>query len=497
MLTIHVENVNCKLSTSPSVEVVEAIREELRYKNDADNPFTKKKFKHKNFEIAEWKHLYHKGSRTFPTGLLNTVEEILKKFDVKYTIQDTRPDYPILDPLSLHSYILRDYQITAEKQALIHKNCMVRIATGGGKTAIMASICAKLNGYKRVVFVRRQMLMAQTIKVFERELGHEVGQLGAGVVNIKDLTIAMVPTVARAVDPKWSFTKENDDDEDDKTELSESQKQQIKKFIQNAECIIIDECHSLGADTAQLVTKAAEKARYRLGFSATTFRDDGKDILLSAATGPKVVDIDASFLIDRDYLVPPHIYFFQTPPVRIPHYMQGKYQDVYKEFIVENQARNQLIIDKTIEAYNRFEKILILVRQVEHGKILEEILLNEDVWVDYLSGKDTPTTRENVMSQFQARSRSVLIASDGIMSEGIDLPQISCLVNASAGRSAVTYYQKVGRALRLCKDKKRAIVIDFLDQNIKYMKSQSVARIRLLKTEPAYKLKIQTSTSKS
>lgn len=225
--------------------------------------------------------------------------------------------------------------------------------------------------------------------------------------------------------------------------------------------------------------------------SATPWRDDGKDILLSAATGERVVDIDASCLIERGFLVAPHIYFFETPPVRIPVFSQGKYQDVYKEFIVENDARNELIIDKAIDAYNRFEKVLILVQQVDHGKRLLEAFEENDIHAEYISGSKTIISRTELVKQFQNRTRSVLIGTNGTLAEGIDIPEITVLINASGGKSSVQYYQKIGRCIRPSDDKKRAIVIDFLDQNIKFMERHSRARIRLIKTESLYKLKVQ------
>jgi superfamily II DNA or RNA helicase len=488
MITITIENIECKLSEAPSDDVVEQIREVLKYKNDADNPFVRKNSK---FKVPEFKYLYHKGRKTFPTGLLFEVEAIFKQNKVEYSLNDKRPDYPIINPVTLATYKLRDYQQEAKNKALAAKNCTVKISTGGGKTAIMCAICGDLNGYKRVVLVRRQMLLSQTVEVFSRELGYEVGQVGAGVVNIKDVTIIMVPTAARAIDPKWRFQAEAEGDEDDETNLSEQQKQQIRDFVSSAECIITDECHMLGSDTAQLINNYASSARYRLAFSATPWRDDGKDILLTAVSGPRVVDLDASYLIERGFLVPPHIYFFQTPPVRIPYFAQGKYQDVYKEFIVENEDRNAMIIEKATEAYNRFEKVLILIQQVEHGKILQEALEADGVWVDYIKGSSTAVTRKEIIEAYKSRSRSVLIGTNGTLSEGIDLPEISVLINGSGGKSSAQYYQKIGRALRLCEDKTRAIIVDFLDDNIKFMRKHSRERIKIIKTESLYKLKIQ------
>jgi len=282
-IKIIVNNVQSKFSEAPSDSVVEAIRLELRYKNDSDNPFMRRKLTQKSFNISEYKYLYHKGQKSFPTGLLPMVEKILKDHKVSYQIEDNRPSYPIKSPINLKNYKLRDYQIEAENKALEAKNCMVRIATGGGKTAIMASICGKLEGYNRIIFVRRQMLLVQTIEVFERELGIKVGQLGAGVVDIQPLTIAMIPTVARAVDPKWTFVRENDDDEDDKTKLSAEQKEAIATYLKKCEVLIIDECHCVGSDTAQLVAKAATEARYRLGFCLPP------NSLVETPSGPKKI----------------------------------------------------------------------------------------------------------------------------------------------------------------------------------------------------------------
>jgi len=492
MIVINVENVECKFSASPSDEVVEAIRLELRYENDANNPFMRKKFAKKKIEIAEFKYLYNKKTRCFPTGLLSEVIKILDSFKVEYKIADNRKDYPIVNPTELKSYVLRDYQIYAETEALIHKNCMIRIATGGGKTAIMASMSAKLNGYKIVILLRRQMLMDQTIKVFERELGFEIGQIGSGVVDIKDVTVAMVPTLARAIDPKWKFSSEEEaDGEDDKTNLTEIDKEAIRKYISSCEVVIVDECHSLGSNTAQLIMNYAVTARYRTGFSASPWRDDGKDILLTAATGPRVVDINASYLIERSFLVPPYVYFFKTPTPRIPIHMQGKYQDVYREFIVENMPRNALIASKAIEAYERFEKVLILVQQVDHGELFLKYFEDNGIYAAFISGSRTAITREEFMEQFKQRSRAILIGTNGTMSEGIDLPEITVVINASGGKSSVQYYQKIGRALRLYEDKKRCTIIDFLDQNIKFMNHHANARIKIVKSEPEYKLKIQ------
>lgn len=490
-LIIELNNIKAKFLSPPPPEVVDAFRLTLRYKVEGAQ-FMKSKWVNKgNRPLSEYKYLFDKRNNSFPTGLLYEVEEILKKFKISYTIRDTRPEYPIKNPIDLKTYKLRDYQLKAEKEALKHKNCVIRIATGGGKTAIFTSILGKLNGYKNVVIVRRQLLLVQTIQVLEEQLGVEVGQIGAGVVDIKPLTVAMVPTVARALDPKYKFSKRDDeDDEDDSTDLTEQQKKEIRQYIELVHCVIADEVHGIAAESAQLIMNSASNARYKQGYSATPWRTDGKDILINAVTGEKVVNIDASYLIKRGYLVTPHIHFLKSPPCNVPIPMQGDYQKVYKTYIVENDARNDMIFKVVEQAWNRCEHILILVHQIAHGEELLKRFEEAGMWAEYISGSSSILQRQETIDRFSKKIRAILIGTS-ILDEGVDIPEITTLINAGGGKSSARYYQKIGRAIRLCEDKTRAMVIDFLDQDIRYMKKHAQERLRIVRTEALYKIKVQ------
>jgi superfamily II DNA or RNA helicase len=49
--------------------------------------------------------------------------------------------------------------------------------------------------------------------------------------------------------------------------------------------------------------------------------------------------------------------------------------------------------------------------------------------------------------------------------------------------------QRIGRVIRSNEGKKNAIVVDFYD-NCKYLRSHSEARLKIYKTEPAFKIKM-------
>lgn len=489
LIAIEVNNLVSKFTTPPNQDIINIIRHHLRYKIEGAQFIKLRNRK----QAVEYKYLYDKRNNTFPTGLLHIVTGLLNENHVQFILEDNRPNYPIVDPLPLKTMQLREYQTPAETAVLEEKNCIIKIPTGGGKTAIFTSALGKLNGYKRVVIVRRQLLLSQTIEVLEAQLGVKVGQIGAGVVDIQPLTVAMVPTVARAIDPKYSFSREDEDDEDDETKLTAQQREDILDFINTCHCIVFDECHGIAAESAQLIARCAPNARYRWGFSATPWRSDGKDILIEAATGPRVVDITASSLIEKNFLVPPHIYFLKTPKPAIALKDQQDYQKVYKELVVNNQERNEEIFKVVDQAWDRYEHILILVHQIEHGQILLDRFEKAGMWAEYISGSSTLDQRKEIIRRFSNKVRAILIGSS-VLDEGVDIPEITTLVNAGGGKSSARYYQKIGRAIRPCADKKRAIVIDFLDSDIKYMNRHAQERLRIIRTESLYKIRIQGET---
>ncbi len=188
--------------------------------------------------------------------------------------------------------------------------------------------------------------------------------------------------------------------------------------------------------------------------------------------------------------MPPHIYFLKTPKPAIALKDQQDYQKVYKELVVNNKERNEEIFKVVDQAWERHEHILILVHQIEHGQILLDRFEKAGMLAEYISGSSTLDQRKEIIRRFSNKVRAILIGSS-VLDEGVDIPEITTLVNAGGGKSSARYYQKIGRAIRPCGDKKRAIVIDFLDSDIKYMNRHAQERLRIIRTESLYKIKIQ------
>lgn len=480
--------VNCKLEGDIPTKVFQRLRRTLRYPISGYRPSYVAKYG------DGYKYLITPKRRIFPAGLLYMVAKILKEEDVGYSIVDLRTEPIPSNPISIINKSLRDYQEEAERLCLKHKNGVIKIPTGGGKTLIFTSLLGKLNGLKRIIYVRKLDLMRQTIRNVARDLGldeDEIGQVGGGTVDIKELSVVMIPTASRALGEKYiKYAGHDNDDEDDPTPLSVQQKQAIKAHIESADCFIIDECHCISSQSVQMVSKHSKKAYYRLGFSATPWRTDNTDILINATTGPRLIDIKASTLIERGFLVPPRVHFYRISRDWKKHpKLPTDYQPLYTEFIVEHEVRNEKIVKLTDHLVEKGERPVILVQRQTHGKVLEQMLTKKGRVVKFIYGETSITERAFTLDQFEAGALDVLIGSS-ILQEGIDVPCITALVNAAGGKSSSAYYQKIGRAIRPNDGKTRAIVIDFIDE-VKWLDKHSKERIKVLKTEPLYQIKIQ------
>ena len=80
------------------------------------------------------------------------------------------------------------------------------------------------------------------------------------------------------------------------------------------------------------------------------------------------------------------------------------------------------------------------------------------------------------------------IIASTIFDEGVDIPILDTLILAGGGKSKVRAMQRIGRVIRKYPKKKKAFVIDFLD-NATYLKNHSAARKRMYETERLFDVK--------
>jgi superfamily II DNA or RNA helicase len=415
-----------------------------------------------NTVVKFWNEKY----RCLPIGFLDGLKKTLndyiefKNIDGEVITEDARnyDETKVCMPDKfLNDKVLRNYQKQAVDIILNKKMGIIESGTGSGKTEI-AIECIRLLRMKTLFIVDKVELLNQTVSRIKDSLGVKVGIIGNSKLEIEDVNVATIQTLIK-------------------------KKNKLAKYLSEIRFVIFDECHKTASMSYLKISKYLTNTEYRIGFSATNFRDDGNDMAITAVTGYKIFELSSNELIKQGFLVKPKIIFLKD-------YMTEnedndchnecktglineteKYSDHYNSYIVHNNKRNMLI--KKIVDDNPNKKILIIVKLVEHGMILSN-LLN----CDYLHGGVRKDKRKKMMNEFKT-DHDLLIGTISIFSEGIDIPNLDIIINASANKGDVRTIQSLGRVLRKINGKKDAIYYDFIDYGI-FFKYASFRRKKIL-----------------
>ena len=478
MVKVVVGNVKCKIIGRLSSDIVRDLDLRMSY-NFPGYEF----MKYKSRTGWDGRFRLFTKAKTFPVGLLYIAEEILKNNNIKYEILDKKDNIVLGDEIRLvdENFVPRDYQIDIVNKAIGHGGGIVRSATGSGKTSVIAMLAAKMN-IPTVIYVIGIELLYQMKDTIERLYGVECGLVGGGNCDTtKDITIMTIWSAASAFNKKCKII-DNDLTLDSAKRNKKINKGLVRKKVSSAQMIIIDECQYAASETVQFLHKESVCAKYRYLFSGTPWRDSGDDILIESVGGPKFYDLNATKLIDRGYLVAPKIYFLNVP---IMDKVGKTYQEVYSNYIVNNDIRNDMIVGAARKLVDAGKKVLILVVRIEHGNILFE-KLNEEFRVDFLDGKKNASQRLGSIESMKSGSLDILIASK-IFDQGVDIPELDALILAGSGKSSGRALQRIGRVIRTSKNKKYATVVEFFD-NAKYLRNHSLKRIEVYRSEPGFKL---------
>lgn len=421
----------------------------------------------------------------FDLGLLEKVKLFLENRNIQYDIEDKRkpkiinPNLDISKKLKQHSLIPREHQIRIVDLVDQYDKGIIRAATGSGKSLCTALITAKLNK-PTIIYVIGLDLLDQFHKLFTKLFDEKIGYIGNGICDPQNITIASIWTIGRALN---NNNKNIVDEETDVTEKDVSVDNRIKiiSLLQQTKVHIFDESHVVTTNTILDIYKIIDP-EYIYGFSGTPFRDDGSDLLINGILGEQIINVSASELIEKGLLSTPIIKFISVPKMRV----SSQYQSVYKEYIVENCIRNNLIVKHTQELLNKSYTPLILFKQIKHGNILFEEMKKNDIKCEMLYGDDSLERRNEIKNMLINKKIDAILAST-IFDLGVDIPELSGLILCGGGKSSIRSLQRIGRVIRPYKDKKYSAIIDFYDQ-VKFLKNHSMTRHKVYSSENGFKI---------
>ena len=337
---------------------------------------------------------------------------------------------------------LRPYQLEAIESAMQKKNGIIYIGTGGGKSLLSAEMIKRVN--KRTLFlVNRIELVRQTKEAFQNYLGVEVGEMSEGEMDItKQITVASIQTISAILKRKNEDSKK------------------LAIYLYNVTCCISDEAQNVkDSGMYEQIANEMKNVDYMIGLSGSPFRSDNTTLDMNALVGFIIYRKDTKSLEDEGWILPTKTYFLSTP--QNDGIESNNYHENYQTFITNNNLRNE-ITKNIVEKYKDSKKILILVKSIEHGEILEEMI--EDSF--FLHGSTKKKLRREMFEKFKYENGLIMISMVSIFSAGIDVCDLDMLINVSAFGSDIASIQSIGRTKRKAEGKKQGYFIDYSDEGI-------------------------------
>ena len=380
-----------------------------------------------------WVRFYNRKKRCFPWGLLDRVLKILDQWHEQNdhsesTMPVINSGFLKIDYNDHSNPESRPYQNVAIESLIENQGGIVSAPCGSGKTWIMINFLKKLKFKKALIIVPTLFLKIQWKKQIEN--------INADVINyqsLKDL-----------------------------------------KILKNYDVLIFDETHIVAASTIYKIAISFGEGIV-CGCSATPFRnylDEG--MKLTAALGEIVFNISIRELIDKGYLCDADVKIVSLDKIEEEYW--DTYPDLYQKGIVENEERNNKIIE-IAKKESKKGMIFITVEKIQHGEILIDKLKDESAV--FING--STKNREQLYEDIQNNKYKIIVTTR-VFDLGVDFKHLYCLIIGNGGKSGIRVIQQMGRALRIHPDKKRALIIDFED-DCKYLKKRFQRRYEILKKD--------------
>lgn len=370
---------------------------------------------------------------------------------------------------------LRDEQPLALKHLLQHDTGILSGTTAFGKTIVAIKLIAekkvntlilvdkvslltqwkeKLSEFLVVNETLPEQPMATSKKSGRKKKISVIGQLGAGKNTLSGIVdIAVMQSLSR--------------------------QGEVKEYVKNYGMIIADECHHASAFTYEQILKTSN-AKYIYGLTATPTRKDGHHPILFMHCGPiRYRDNPKKQAENRPF---DHYIIPRFTSLRVPLGSDEKdvsIQELYTE-IMDNEFRNQQIIDDVLKNYNQGRNCIILSLRTAHVKLLAkklEVKVPDIITMMGGMGKKLTQKAFQDLTDIPADKNIILVATGHFIGEGFDEPRLDTLFLAMPISWKGTLQQYAGRLHRLFKTKKEVRIYDYVDIQVRMLEKMYQKRL--------------------
>jgi superfamily II DNA or RNA helicase len=334
--------------------------------------------------------------------------------------------------VSTTSIQLRDYQqqdldnIRAAIRRGSKSICYV-LPTGGGKTTVASfMIQGAVERGKRVLWFahRRELILQPSARLDEMGINH-----GIIMANHPRCNPAL-PVQVASIDTA------------------------VRREITPPDMIIVDEAHHARSDSYTEVIKKLN-APFVIGITATPCRLDGRglgDIFEELVIGPTVSD-----LMTRGYLVPDETYSWPVD-TRNVKLTAGDFNQKQANDLMSSAKLVGNVIDQWKKRCSD-RATIVFASGIGHSRLLQRRFQAEGVTAEHIDGNTPTDERDRIISDVKA-GRVQVVCNYGVLTEGTDIPVVSCIVNCRLTQSLSLWLQMAGRGLRAHPGKSNCIIHD-------------------------------------
>jgi len=416
--------------------------------------------------------LFNTGTHHIYAGLIDYVKDFAKQneYEVKL-LSDFTDETDSVDVDSFFKDIgltkqPRDYQIAAFNHAIKKRRSLLLSPTASGKSLIIYLLC-RYYGLKTLLIVPTTSLVHQMYSDFE-EYGFDSKSNCHMIFS----------------------GQEKDEDRQVYISTWQSIYNLPRKWFQQFDVVIGDEAHLFKAKSLTSIMQNLSNCRYRFGFTGTLDGSQTHKLVLEGLFGTVKKVTTTAELIEQK-----HLSEFKIKAIVLDYndeYKKLMTTAAYKdeiEFLINHQPRNKFISNLALQLKGN---TLILYQYVDkHGKALYDLIKqykDDNVSLYFVSGEISGETRNDIRRAVEMETGSIIVASYGTFSTGVNITNLHNIIFASPSKSRIRNLQSIGRGLRKGTRKTKSVLFDIADnlqwkQKNNYTLNHFVERIKIYNEE--------------
>jgi len=315
-----------------------------------------------------------------------------------------------------------------------YRKILLVAPTGSGKSVVFSKLISSASQKSNHVLflVHKRELVYQASKHLTRE-GVPHGLIMAGEVMNKMKSVQLA-----SKDTLWARAK-------------------LKSRIDMppAKVVVIDEAHRTGSRTYNKILDDYEDAII-IGVTATPVRKSGRGLGKQFEKMIVVTSIselqELGFLCETEYMVP-NIPDLSNIDVRDGDYVEEQLSELMDDNVLVGNIVNHYL------RYAKGRQTVLFASSVKHSIHLRDRFRMKGVAAEHIDANTNTKERDEIHDKFE-RGEIQVICNYGIYTEGVDMPELGCVIIARPSRSLVFHLQSIGRGLRPKEDGGKCLIID-------------------------------------